>query len=131
MAILDDTRREVEELHAFFERWYAAPGDLDLKRVSSVLAPEFELHSPSGERLGKERLLRELEAERGAFPELGISVHDIEVSASSDGTVRAQYTEIHLDAGRCERRSCRARLRPCVNDYNGLEWVLIDERNDV
>lgn len=129
MDILERTRREVEELHAFFERWYGGQGSLDLRRVSSVLAAEFELHSPSGDRLDRDRLLRELAADRGAFPGLGISIEDLETSFSDDGTVTAHYTEMHVDGGQCERRTCCAVLRRCTNERNGLEWVSIVERH--
>jgi hypothetical protein len=126
--ILESTRREVEELHAFFERWYTGRHSVDLKRVSSVLAAEFNLHSPSGRRLSKEVLLRELEADRGAFPALRISIENLQASDAGDGTVTAEYTEAHLEGTQSERRTCRAVLRRCVNDCNGLEWLSINER---
>lgn len=124
-------QREVQELHAFFGHWYRASAAVDLERVSSVLAPEFELLSPSGDLLTRQRLLSELAAERGAFPGLRISVEDIRPVPLANGEVTVRYAEVHVDRGEFERRSCCALLRRCSAAANGLAWVAIDERRAV
>lgn len=121
-------RREVQELHAFFGHWYRASAEVGLERASSVLAPEFELLSPRGELLDRQRLLSELAAERGAFPGLRISVEDIRPVPLANGEVTVRYTEVHVERGQCERRSCCALLRSFSAAVNGLAWVAIDER---
>lgn len=120
--------REVRELHAFFGHWYRASAAVELERASSVLAPEFELLSPDGELLTRQRLLSELAAERGVYPELRISVEEIRTVPLANGEVTVRYIEIHVERGECERRSCCALLRRCSAAVNGLAWVAIDER---
>jgi hypothetical protein len=131
LDIVERARREVEELHAFFGRWYSAPQAAHLERVSSVLAPEFELLSPSGELLTREQILNELAAHRGAFPDLSISVEGLEFFPAREHEISARYTEVHSEAGKCEKRRCCALLRHSALALNGLEWVAIGERHDV
>lgn len=131
MSIGDRARREVEELHAFFGRWYAAPVEADLDRVSGALAPEFELLAPSGDLLTRQQLLSELAANRGAYPDLSITVEELELSPSRDDEITARYTEVHWEGGKCERRRCCALLRQSARTFNGLEWLAISERHDV
>ena len=131
MDIAQRACREVEELHAFFGQWYTASAPVQLERVSSVLAPEFELLSPVGELLTRQRLLSELAAEQGAYPDLAISVEGLNAVPSANGNVTVRYTEVHVEGGACERRRCCALLRPSPKACNGLAWVAIDERHDV
>jgi hypothetical protein len=121
---------EVEELHAFFGQWYASPSTLDLRRVSAVLAAEFELLAPNGQVLSRDELLDGLIVERGAFPDLLISVESIIVSPTRGDEVHTRYTEIHRERERVERRLCCALLRRCANTPNGVQWIAIGERHD-
>ena len=131
MDLVQRAQREVEELHAFFGHWYTASASVSLDRVASVLALEFELHSPAGEILTRQRLLNELAVERGAYPGLAISIENAVAVPSPNGEVTVRYTEVHIEGGACERRRCCALLRSSEAAANGLAWVAIDERHDV
>ena len=131
MGIAERAHQEVSELHAFFGQWYSGVTSNCLDRVTSVLAPDFELLSPSGEIISKQALLDELNAHRGAFPELRISVENVDPEPSRDGEVVVRYIEVHTENGVCERRRCCALLRDSNSAMNGLTWVAIGEAHDV
>lgn len=48
-SFVDVARREVDDLHAFFQTWYRGKGSMDLERVASALASELELLAPTDE----------------------------------------------------------------------------------
>ena len=129
-AIAERAQQEVCELHAFFGQWYRALVPPELERVSSALAPEFELLSPRGEILSKQRLIAELLAEHGAYPDLRISVENVHAVPCANGEVNVRYTEVHVENNVCERRRCCALLRTSDGAANGLAWVAIGEVHD-
>ncbi|MFT4931941.1 MAG: hypothetical protein ACI91T_001827, partial [Natronomonas sp.] len=58
MPTLETCRREIEDLHAFFVRWYAGRIDReDFDRLERALAPEFEMISPTGDRSDRAAVL--------------------------------------------------------------------------
>jgi hypothetical protein len=114
---------EVEDLHAFFGQWYASPGELHLERVAVVLLPEFELLAPTGELVTRVELLKNLSAERGAYPGLRICVEDLKVCFATTDQVCVRYVELHREAHAVERRRCCALLSARAGTVSGLGWV--------
>lgn len=127
MDILTRVEQEVVALHAFFQAWYSG-AETSLARVSKVLSSEFELLSPEGDLLTKDVLLTELLADRGAFPNLKISVERLTAQVSDHEDIRAFYTEVHEEGGSLERRACCALLRLSGHPPRRLQWVAIAER---
>ncbi|MHC4933520.1 MAG: DUF4440 domain-containing protein, partial [Planctomycetota bacterium] len=61
-------RREIEELHHFFEEWFTGAidrADAAWLRLESVLSAEFERICPRGNRAGRAALLDALRAAHG------------------------------------------------------------------
>jgi hypothetical protein len=121
---------EVQQLHSFFARWYATPDDLSIDRVMDVLDSDFELLAPTGEIMSRGQLLNELLVDRGAFPDLSISIEQLYVRLGAGGEAVARYVEVHQENERTERRVCCALLRRRGIGHNGLHWVAIGERYD-
>ena len=121
-------RLEVERLHAFFQSWYRGANSETLERVAMALADEFELISPTDESIPRNLLLEQLAGERGAYPDLSISIEHTAQHASGADTVSLEYIEQHIENGQIDRRACRALLRYHPVKRGSIQWVSIYER---
>jgi hypothetical protein len=122
-------RSEVEGLHAFFQSWYRGTDSAGLERVAMALADEFALVSPSDEYISRSQLLEQLSGERGAYPDLTISIEHIEAHPAGLDAVSLEYIEQHVENGQVDRRACRALLRRHPSAHSLVQWVAIYERS--
>ena len=122
-------RREIDDLHLFFQAWYSG-GDntFDLDRVTTVLAPEFELLAPNDEWITREQLLDELYEGRGRYPTLMITIEHLGYRPYGTDAASLEYTEQHVENGQVDKRLCCASLRRARSGSSGIEWVAIYER---
>ncbi|MEX1023734.1 MAG: DUF4440 domain-containing protein [Planctomycetota bacterium] len=122
---------EIRQLHAFFEDWFTgrlAPSAHGLARVADVLDPSFFLVTPAGERLGRTRLLRFLEAAHDSRPpEFRLEVRHAEARVVAADHVLAQYEELHSGDGPPTRRIASALFRPEPLAPNGVAWLFVHE----
>ena len=121
-------RMEVERLHAFFQSWYRGASSESLERVAMALADEFELISPTDESISRKLLLEQLASERGAYPDLRISIEHTAQHAFGADAVSLEYIEQHVENGQVDRRACRALLRSHPVKPGSIQWVSIYER---
>ncbi len=121
-------RSEVEGLHAFFQSWYRGTDSASLERVATALADEFELVSPTDELISRNLLLEQLSGERGAYPDLTISIEHIAAHPTGPDAVALEYIEQHVENGQIDRRACRALLRRNPHAPGSVQWLSIYER---
>jgi hypothetical protein len=123
-------KAEIEDLHAFFEAWLAGRAESDdFGRCEGVLGPDFELVVPSGDVLGRARLLAGVRAEKGGRgSEFRISTRAVRSRALSDELRLVVYEEHqHLSGGRTNQRLSSAIFRSRDDTPHGVEWLHVHE----
>ena len=132
--MLERCRREVIELHRFFEEWFN--GDLEptaeaFGRFSEVMAPRFELIQPSGERRDLDSLLNSLQAGHGKHrrddSRMRIQIRDVRCQPLSGGLARVTYEEWQEIGGESRGRISTALFRRTEASPNGVEWLSVHE----
>ena len=127
-AFVDLARREIDDLHAFFQAWYRGGDTLSLDRVAGVLAAEFELLAPNDDWISRRQLLDQLSEGRGAHPTLTITIEHLGYRVSAADSASIEYIEQHVENGQVDKRLCCASLRRTRSGSSGVEWVAIYER---
>lgn len=118
-------RREIEDLHDFFERWYQGDED-DFSRCDSVLADGFTIVGPGGEELGRDAIVQLIRDAHGRGG-LKISTDEHRLVWESDEAVVARYIEVHDQGDEATRRASTAVFRRDDAAPNGLVWVTVHE----
>ncbi len=132
MADADACQREVLGLHQFFEDWFAGridAGPDSFARCTNVLAPEFTLINPDGERTDRPDLLERLQAAHGhaGHTYFHIRIADVESRRLADGLWLVTYQEWQETDGFITARWSSAILREATGPDNGLTWVHVQE----
>jgi len=134
--MLDDMnkrcRREIEELHRFFEEWFTGgvdPADAAWHRVEGVLGAEFEMICPRGNRTGREALLKSLRAAHGtrASGTFRIQVKGCRGRSPGPGLWLATYEEWQVVEGGTNGRLSTALFGERAGPPNGVEWLHLHE----
>lgn len=101
-ALLDNVRREVEELHVFFTEWFHGTADRSQleARFISHLHPDMIVIPPEGVVLKPADLQASFEKAFGSNPDFRIQIRDVEVRIQSDDLVLVTYTEWQTGARR-------------------------------
>ena len=130
----DSCVREVKELHAFFERWYA--GEMPdtnegFSRMTSAIAGDFRAVGPGANHLGKPEIAMLIRDGHGKHQGSG-SDFRIEVrNAAPHGLGRnlcvVTYEEWQLFRGAWSARASSAVFRRRASAPNGFEWVHLHE----
>lgn len=125
--------KEVRDLHDFFARWLSGADEEEdaFDRFSAVMAAEFEMINPAGQRLALGPLADQLRSARGALresrPPFRIEIHDGRVVAARGGLCLVTYEERQFVNGRPDRRLSSALFRERAGTPNGVEWVFLHE----
>lgn len=132
MATAEACQREVLGLHQFFEDWFAGrldAGPSSFARCSSVLAPEFTLINPDGERTDCADLLERLEGAHGHASQtyFHIRIADVASRRLADGLWLVTYQEWQETDGFITARWSTAILREAPATENGLVWLHVQE----
>lgn len=124
-------RREVVELHDFFEAWFtgALPDDAAaFERFAGVMAPGFAIVSPEGRLAERAQILDAVRSGHGSAPEgLRITVENAAGRALGDGLQLVTYEEWHARDGDRKGRLSSAVLRARDGLPNGVEWLHVHE----
>lgn len=123
---------EVEELHRFFEEWFAGSVEQTgkgLQRFIGVLADDFELISPDGIQIGRVALIGRIRKAHGIHRDHNArnQVEAIRVRAVGPGLYLVSYEEWQQRDGSPRGRLSSALLRERAGTPNGLEWVHVQE----
>ena len=122
---MDTVRNEIEELHRFFELWFAGEID-DFSRCDRALASDFTMVGPGGDVSTRESLVRGLEGARGQR-RVAIRIENLDVHPLDGGLVLARYEEWQDEGGASQGRVSTALFRPRADAPCGIEWVTVHE----
>ncbi len=130
-AVHDACRREIEDLHAFFEDWFAGRPARDgeaFGRVEAALAEGFQLVGPDGVRHVRDELLAGLRAAHGTRAGgFRIWTRAARSRPLAEGLHLAVYEEWQELAGVERGRLSTALFREREDGPNGVEWLHVHE----
>ena len=125
-------RKEVEELHQFFQNWFTGhldPSDKDFQRFSNVMADGFEIISPDGGRMKRSEILTRVRDGHGSSKGEGfrIWIENYRSRPIGNDLLLVTYEEWQ-EAGSDKRgRVSTAVFRPKSETPNGVEWLHVHE----
>ncbi len=123
-------RAELTGLHAFFVDWFdgSVPRE-ELSRLERALAPEFEMVTTEGERVGREALVDGLAESYGrtAGEPFDIGVREVEALALLDDHAVVRYEEWQVTADGESGRVSTALFRADADAPEGVVWVTVQE----
>ncbi|MGE0431678.1 MAG: DUF4440 domain-containing protein [Planctomycetota bacterium] len=125
----DAIEREIRELHEFFVAWFggALPKDESAWAAApAVMADDFELVTPGGERIAREALLSQLYEGHGSR-HMRIWIEQLQVRELGGGLHLATYHECQARDGRETRRQSSAVMREQPTARHGVIWVHVHE----
>ena len=124
-------RREIEELHRFFEGWLCGriPCDnVTFERLTTVLDADFEMVTPQGRVQSRMDLLTWLWRAHGSVnAPFRIWIEDLRVVPLADEVLWAHYQEWQDRGGRIRGRTSTALFKVVPGCHNGLQWRLVHE----
>lgn len=128
--MVEQYRREIEALHDFFADWYCGiRGEDAFTRVEAVLGPEFEMISPEGDRVERDRVIQGIRNARGQY-DLGafeIEIRNVEVLAEPPEHALVRYEEWQTTPEGDTGRLSTVLFREAPNTPEGIEWVDLQE----
>ena len=131
MDIESHCRKEVAELHDFFQQWFA--GDLPetdeaFDRYASVLADEFHIVSPAGRIMQRDTILEAVRAAHGSgggSVKIWIKNHTHRLTIGNVALVT--YEEWQTSGDETRGRLSSALLRVKSGLLNDLQWLHVHE----
>lgn len=123
-------RREIEELHDFFEGWFRGglpETDEVFERVAGVLHEELVFVPPSGRRIRRAELLAGLRSGHGSRPALEIRIERAELHLERAELLVATYEEWQREEGSATARLSTVVFAPDPAAPNGLSWLHVHE----
>jgi hypothetical protein len=126
----DRCRREIEELHEFFEGWLSGrlpKTEEAFERVEKVLASDSRLIHPSGEFRTREEILSGLRQAHGSQPSLTIEIREPMLLRSAEETALAIYEEWQTSEDGTDGRISTVQFGRDENLPNGLQWQHVHE----
>lgn len=130
----DRCRTEVEQLHEFFVGWMSGRLEADpgtFRRLDDVLAAEFEMVSPDGERIMRDQLTSGLLSAHGVHAgrtrPFRIRIVNYRGHPLDRNLLLATYEEWQVIEGETRGRLSTALFRNRKGTPNGVEWVHLQE----
>ena len=127
-------RREVIELHQFFEDWFNGslpPMEEPFRRFDSVMAPGFMIISPNGERTERGELVSRLREAHGIWRQNSrpgrIWIENLQVRHQVGNQAMVIYEEWQEIEGEARGRLSTAVLQQHSGAPNGLQWLHVHE----
>ena len=125
-------RTEIVELHRFFEDWFRArlpQTEANFKRVSEVLEERFEIISPRGDLMTREKLLAVLWEFYGGYrdQQYRIWTEGHRSRGLAEGQLLVTYQEWEEIEGEKKGRLTSAIFRKEEQAANGVKWLHVHE----
>lgn len=126
-------KREVEELHHFFEQWFTGQlsTESEFERLTCVLAPGFELIAPHGARAPREGVLSGVKNTLGVFAadaqSFRIWIENVQLRHHEGDLCLVTYEEWQEHNGKTNGRLSTALFRNQANTPNGVAWLHLHE----
>ena len=129
---LEECRKEVEELHQFFQDWFV--GSLEqtddaFERFAGVLADDFTIIGPGGLEFAREGVLDQVRGAYGsrAEGEFAIWIEDVRIRQSGGDQVVLTYEEWQRSGAEERGRVSTAVFGRREGTPNGIEWRHVQE----
>jgi hypothetical protein len=123
-------QREIEELHHFFQEWFAGvipQTEEHFVRVTAVLDPHFTLVGPDGRLNNYATVIGWLRAGCGSRPGFRLWTEQITLRHQEGELLLATYEEGQAVNGKLNRRLSSVLFRRRAGAPNGLEWLHVHE----
>ena len=134
--MLDDCKNEIKQLHQFFEDWFCGrlPNtDEAFQRLPNVLAPKFEMITPTSKLIFRETLITQIRSMHGAYmaadkPSI-IRTKNIEGRILSDDLSLMRYEEWQENNAPTDARGrlSSALFQRLPQAPNNVQWLYIHE----
>lgn len=123
-------KKEVAELHQFFQDWFR--GKLDktdgaFSRFKSVMAEGFEIISPAGRAMTRDVILDAVQGGHGNDPEANIWIENHRHLLTYGDLSLVSYEEWQVTGGTKRGRLSTALLRVTEKTPNNLQWLHVHE----
>jgi hypothetical protein len=123
---------EVVGLHDFFVAWFegkTGKTENNFQRLSSVLAAEFEIIKPDGNRLDRKGLIDDLWAFHGGYRDMSfnIEIKNNQARAMQEGLFIVTYEEWTQLEENLDARLSTAIFSIKEGTENGVEWLHVHE----
>lgn len=121
---------EIVGLHDFFQGWLNGTlpnSDEVFRRLVSVLAPNFLLISPSGQRATREDLLTELRAAHGSRPDWSMWIENMQLHSHVGELLVTSYEEWQRNGEQTTMRLSSAIFQEQRGTAHGLAWMHVHE----
>ena len=129
-GIAEQCRREVIELHAFFEGWIGGVLPEDEKtfaRFTDAIGPSMMLVSTDGQLLSHDRLITWIRKAHGSEPDFRLWVENIQIQQVIGGIVLVVYEEWQDRAAGQNGRQSTALFEEHRTAPNGVRWLHVHE----
>ena len=129
---VDACRREVIELHQFFQDWFTgtiANEPASFARFADVMSSDFEIIGPSGNHVRRAALIEQLRAGYAVHAKkaFSISVENVQVRMLTTDLALVTYEEWQTKGETRDARRSSALLRSQDGTPNGWVWVHVHE----
>ncbi len=129
MDIESDCRKEVVELHEFFQQWFTGElpqTDEAFDRFASVMAAGFHIVSPAGRIMQRDKILDAVRAGyRSSTLKIWIKNHTHRLTIGDVALVT--YEEWQTSGDETRGRLSTALLRVKAGLFNDLQWLHVHE----
>lgn len=119
-------RREIEELHQFFEDWFLG-NEPSMQRVEAVFAPAMTFVGPNGHETNRDETVRMIREGRAHTTQLRIATTDHRLLHRADDMLVASYVEHHQLAERSNHRLTTVVFLVEPEAPNGVLWLRVHE----
>jgi len=129
-TLLDACRREIDDLHLFFEAWLAGnlpATDEILSRLETALEPGFTLIGPDGRARDRATVVDWIRDSHSRRPDLQIWIENATLRWSDDSTTLVTYEEWQREGGSVNARQSTALFLNRSAAPNGLTWLHVHE----
>lgn len=121
-----DWRREIIDLHRFFEAYFLGQVD-SIERAASVFAPEFTFVGPHGQETNRQATLDQIQAGHAHTTSVTITTSGHRLLHATDDLVIATYVEHHQLAASSNQRLSTVVFAVDPDTPNGVAWLRVHE----
>lgn len=125
MPTVESCQREIEQLHAFFVRWYCGTTD-SFDRVEAALGPSFERVSPDGTIHDRETVLDGVRGNHDEFANFEIAIRNVEPVFTTPEHTLVRYEEFQTTPNGENGRLSTALFGPAAGEP-AAEWQHLQE----
>jgi len=130
----EQCRKEVLELHRFFEGWFngtLAPSEENFSRFSGVMAPGFEIIFPNSRSMRRDELIEHVRRAHGIYAPEGrrirLRIENCTCRPVAGDLRLLTYEEWQEGGGETRGRLSSAVLRRREGAPNDVEWLHVHE----